>query len=786
MFFRVLTRSRVALLAVTGCLSTSGPAFAAEATVNTQELAAQVETIDRQLKAARDQIELVEKQYTLRAETSEEMARLQRFSDAEIQYLLGDYDVASVLFYDLVANKDFQSSPRYPDALFYLSDSLYQQKNYVGAKVYLRELITLQSKHSREALARYLEIAGRLNEFSGIDEYINKARGQGGELPPEISYVYGKWMFNRTDLPLAERLERAKAIFAPLSMNPGAPFRMQAGYFIGVGEVKRKNYPAAVEQFKAVVALKAQTARDAKVRELANLSLGRVLFEQEKFDESIDRYQEIPRESEYFVDSLYEIAWAQVKKGELERAKNATDILLLVAPESTIAPEAKILQGNLLLKLHRYTEATDAYNQVINEYGVVRDEVGALIESHQDPVRYFDDLLAKSQHTLDVNTLLPPVALKWATTQREVAEAVQMVSDLEIGRHGVQEGRDIAAHVLKALEERGLETFPALQEGYTRADAVDSALTQIDQSLVRIEGYLVSEQLTPEERARLEASRAELDTLKARFDTLPTTEKEVQQRRQRRRDKVDDLDKQAFKLGYDVQSMFAVVSALEKWLVDSKPQRKNTAEDEKAFVEKMKHEVEALTSMQKELETVRQALTEEKASSDSTTGTEDKIRDQYEAALNKQHEILSAAESRMPAAIGAVLARAHDVRERAVAVRSRVDVAKQKLKDQVGRRGKQISDTVTAEQAILVGYNNEVNQASGDARQLVGRIAFDSFKRVHRQFHELVLKADVGVVDVAFTRKQDKTGQIQKLATQKDRELKALDEEFKEVLKDVD
>ena len=75
---------------------------------------------------------------------------------------------------------------------------------------------------------------------------------------------------------------------------------------------------------------------------------------------------------------------------------------------------------------------------------------------------------------------------------------------------------------------------------------------------------------------------------------------------------------------------------------------------------------------------------------------------------------------------------------------------------------------------------------STQAKGLVGRIAFDSFRRVRASFYDLVLKADVGVVDVAFTRKQDKTIQIQKLSAQKDRELKALDEEFKEVLKDVD
>ena len=102
------------------------------------------------------------------------------------------------------------------------------------------------------------------------------------------------------------------------------------------------------------------------------------------------------------------------------------------------------------------------------------------------------------------------------------------------------------------------------------------------------------------------------------------------------------------------------------------------------------------------------------------------------------------------------------------------------------RRAERLREQVLAEQAQLEGYGREVVAISTDARDLVGRIAFDSFKRVRQSFYDLVLKADVGVVDVAFTRKQDKTAQIQKLSAQKDRELRQLDDEFKEVLKDVD
>ncbi|MCY1045016.1 hypothetical protein OV208_27125, partial [Corallococcus sp. bb12-1] len=76
----------------------------------------------------------------------------------------------------------------------------------------------------------------------------------------------------------------------------------------------------------------------------------------------------------------------------------------------------------------------------------------------------------------------------------------------------------------------------------------------------------------------------------------------------------------------------------------------------------------------------------------------------------------------------------------------------------------------------------EVSTASGDARNLVGRIAYESFRRVRQQFYELVLKADTGTVDVAFSRTQDNAATIQKIAKEKSDALRALDAEFRDVL----
>jgi TolA-binding protein len=754
---------------------------------STAQLAAQVEQVHAQAKNAEDNLQVIETQYVGQAEPTGEEALLRRFSDGEIQYLLGDYTTASVLFYDLVGDKTFQKNPKYADALFYLGDALYQQGNWGSARLYLRELLTLDSPRYREALAEYLDATSRLNDFSNIEPYIQRARGPNGELPPELAYIYGKWLFKRTDVPREQRLAEAAVVFEKLAAQPDGRYRLQALYFLGVGEAERGNYEAALARFAEVAKAKPRDGKEQKVVELANLSQGRVLVEQGKVSEAIDRYQEVPRDSDAFPESIYETAWAKVRAGDYEGAKNATDILLLVAPDSTLAPDAQILQGHLLLKLKRYREATDTYNGVINTYAPVRDELDALLNVNKDPVAYFDNLLLRNERNLDVNALLPPVALKWATTQSDVNEALTVVKAMEDGRRGVNEGQTLASRILKALGERGMEAFPALQEGYTRADAVSNAVVTGEESLTAAEAELVNPVLTASERAQLERLRADESGARTRFASLPTSSGAVAARRKVMQDQVDQLDREAFRLGYELQSMNAMLAAVQKWVVDTRSQRKGNAGDEKAFQERVRAEQQAANALEKEVESVRAELRDARAKVDTSLAGEEQLRAEVISVESQAHQIIAEAEPRLTdPAVLAVIARAHAARERLDAIAKRTEVAKTQLQARVRKKGDEIRDKVLAEQMLLQEYTGDVGRASGEARQLVGRIAFDSFRRVRGQFYDLVLKADVGVVDVAFTRKQDKTSDIQKSASQKDRELKQLDEEFKEVLRDVD
>ncbi len=749
-------------------------------------LRAQVEGVAAQLAEAEQALGVVETQYVQRTEQSEGQALAERYSDGEIHYLLGDWRAASILFYDLVSDPRFARTEHYADALFFLSDALYQQQNFIGARLYLRQLLSLRSSHYPDALSRYLELASRAGEFSGIEGYIEDARRLGGgALSDDLTYVYGKWLFKRGDKGPHERITESRPVFLSLWSRPG-PFRLQSGYFLGVGLVMERRYEEAVQQFGRVVSAPAEGARDVQVQQMANLSLGRVLYELGRYDEAIDRYQEIPEDSAAYVDALYEMAWTHVRREKFEEAKNATDILLMVAPDSTVAPDARILQGHLLLKLKRYQQASAAYADVIDYYGPVRDEVETLLRQHPDPVAYFDKLLAQNDGNLDVAQLLPQVALKWAAAHREVADAVNIVDDLETGRRSVLEGQEIAHRILAALDERGLETFPELQEGYTRADAVDQALMRAEEVLVEVESWLLRDLLVPDDRRALNALLSEKAKVKTRFGALPASPGEVELRRRRLQQQVDGVDATAFRAGYNVQSLVAQTTALEHLVASTRPERSTTSETDAAFLATVQAEARHLAQLQAALDRVRRSLQVERERVNAQVGGEAQIRAQYAALLDQERALLSRALPKVSGAARELLDRAQVMRQKLAPLRPRVAQARARIEAMVRDRGAAIRAKVLAEQRLLQEYAGEVAQVSGDTRQLVGNIAFASFRRVQKQFYDLVLKADVGIVDVAFTRKQDQTDEIQRLSQQRERELRTLEREFKEVLTDVD
>ncbi|HEY6098016.1 MAG TPA: hypothetical protein VIW03_01210, partial [Anaeromyxobacter sp.] len=133
-----------------------------------------------------------------------------------------------------------------------------------------------------------------------------------------------------------------------------------------------------------------------------------------------------------------------------------------------------------------------------------------------------------------------------------------------------------------------------------------------------------------------------------------------------------------------------------------------------------------------------------------------------------------------------VFARADAVRERLVALRARAEAARVGFAADASRRAGELRDRVAAEQVALAGHSGALDGVQSVAKDLVGRIAYRSFVDVRAQFYKLVLKADVGIVDVAWSRKRQRLDKIQLLSQQKATEIEQLDREYRALAREVD
>jgi hypothetical protein len=112
-----------------------------------------------------------------------------------------------------------------------------------------------------------------------------------------------------------------------------------------------------------------------------------------------------------------------------------------------------------------------------------------------------------------------------------VGQALRVVGALEGGKKGVTDGRAIADRILKALDERGAEAFPSLQEGTTRAEAGGQRARLAEATLDAAEVEALDPLLGHDERSSSGASRRTSPPAAPGSARLPSTPAEVSARR---------------------------------------------------------------------------------------------------------------------------------------------------------------------------------------------------------------------------------------------------------------
>ena len=127
------------------------------------------------------------------------------------------------------------------------------------------------------------------------------------------------------------------------------------------------------------------------------------------------------------------------------------------------------------------------------------------------------------------------------------------------------------------------------------------------------------------------------------------------------------------------------------------------------------------------------------------------------------------------------LAQLESVRQGIPAQEARLEGYYKKMTSIVDERVVELKQQVQNERTLMQGFDQTLGLVVGDTRQVVGQLAYRNFIEKRERFTQIILRADVGKIDVLFQRKEDATQEINGLFQDRTNELKALQESFEDV-----
>ena len=705
----------------------------------------------------------------------------ERLTDGELFYRLQDYVRASIIFTDIVEHYPQHSA--YPDAVFLLGESLFQAKDYLGARAKYRMVLDHSDApgfrpHLQRSLGRLIEIAIHIQNFDGIEVYFERlARLPPSEVEAATAYFRAKYLYSvavpgdtmsseDSKVPEldANKLDQARVAFE--AVNANSPYYAQARYFVGVIYTLRGQFNQAIEAFSKVAQVKATTDQQRDVVELAILGSGRLYYETNQLDRAIASYQSLPRSSRRFDTALYETAWTYIRQGDSTQAERSLEVLSVASPDSKYIPDAKLLRGNLLLRDGQYQLATSVFTEVTKEFQPVREDLDHMVAQHDDPQAYFKGLVQQNLENFDAQAFLPPLALRWATVDSDMQRALDAVADLSQARRLTKETTSVVDRLQSALRSPNpVNIFPDLRHQREGTVALRNRLTRVRTQLITADeaSGRGGPELTATRTRRLEVERA--------LAGLPVKDTDFEKRNANVDTGFVGLNKQLSGLEVQLLGMEAQITATERFIGDTMRDPAQVA-GVQAYRAELSTQQKAIADYREQLERIKFEV--EAGRIQVGVGDSTYIRDDQ---LRAEHAQLVAEERRLIGSTG----RTDGMYQRIDAAESTIAEHDAAIDKVVAERSAEMQKVLDEEGGKLAGYRQRLTELDGETEDVVGGITYANFRKVQNRFYDLVLKADVGIVDVGWAEREEHRTRIDMLTRERNRALQSLDEEFNEI-----
>jgi acetyl-CoA carboxylase beta subunit len=402
-------------------------------------------------------------------------------------------------------------------------------------------------------------------------------------------------------------------------------------------------------------------------------------------------------------------------------------------------------------------------------------------QSRRSPDEYFASLVDADDGVLRI----PAQARPWFRNDPSVESALAMVEDLATMEQTVQQCRAIVDELDAVVSGRaGINVFPQWREGWANAVEMLGTLTSVNADLVAAERELVWPSMSAEARARYEGLRSARETLERRYVQTPRTFTEMNERTERIVGALGEQALEMYRAELDANGVRAELDALRD--IVAQRRRENTVDPNLAAA--WNAELDAIDAEAEQHERAAVAFRDrirrrqvEVSVADEVGQAEQQLRQQYMAALSDEAQFLAGFRGATGGRSNTVAA-IDDLRSRSVAAEQAIGAFFQQMDQLVLETLASVRTTLAEETAALALYERRLAELQERASELTGAIAHRAFVETHRRFSDLTLRANLGIIDVAWERKEDVSDRIDELFEERNQALRILDADFTELL----
>jgi TolA-binding protein len=301
----------------------------------------------------------------------------------------GAYTNAAVALYAIVKSprySAFSDFIEFENAQYDLAVSLERSEAYGAALDIVDDVLQRGpgSKYWGPSHRVAVDIAIETRDYDGVLARLEAIKSA-DPIPPsaagERAYLRGRAAYEEGKLADAEG--------ELVTISKKSRLYSSAVYLRGVIRARRGEYKDAAEAMCEVAGTSDKDKisfvvddRYFTVKDLARLGLGRIAHEEGEYDDAYYHYFQIPDDSPYLPDALFEASWSMYQKRELATSRDLVKEFLDTFPSSPLWPEASLLAGYVELADCKFDDSQKWYDTLITRLNPVVDEID---KARKDP-----------------------------------------------------------------------------------------------------------------------------------------------------------------------------------------------------------------------------------------------------------------------------------------------------------------------------------------------------------------------------------------------------------------